>query len=123
MKTRLLAMASIALAASLSGCAHQNAGYAYGGGYAMEECEFGQDCYGGYQYTCVFVPNGAPARMEVNPVRHSHSPRTLDPRFDATNSGSSSSSASASAPATTMSREPVVVAAPAVDRGTTRTRN
>jgi len=128
MKKRLLAVASIALAACLSGCAHRNADYASGGGYYVDECEFGQDCYGGYGYTCVFFhSDAASARMAVNQVRRNHQARTVNPRVDvpgiAVDSSSGSSSASASAPAPAVSREPVVVAAPAVDRGSPRTRN
>ena len=130
MRKRVLSVVSMLLALTLASCAHQ-AGGGYGGGFYYD-CEFGGDCYGP-QYTCVFYqePAAAPARMEINVARHSHSTRVVGPREGSApqDYGSSSSSSSASAPpppATSMpivARDPVVVAAPSVDRGSPRVHN
>ena len=116
------------LALSMAGCAHQTGGYV-GGGY-FEECEPGYDCYGGYQYTCVFFePPASPTRLEINLAhRHGHTrlvhPRDEGPGTAPQDHGSGSSSANVSAPSMpTVAREPVVVAAPSVDRGSPRVHN
>lgn len=134
MPKRGLSVVSMLLALTLASCAHQaGGGYVYGGGGYFDDCEFGGDCYGGPQYTCVFYewPAAVPARMEINVARHSHSTRVVGPRDGSTpqDYGSSSSSSSASAPppsATSMplvARDPVVVAAPSVDHGSPRPHN
>jgi hypothetical protein len=133
MRKGILAVSSLFLALSLAGCAHQSGGYGYGGGGYLDDCEYAGDCYGGPQYTCVFYewPAPAPARMEINVARHFHSTRVVGPREGGSSQdygpgSSSSSSSSASAPPASMpivAREPVVMAAPSVDRGTPRAHN
>ena len=129
MKKSLILVASMVLAASLSGCAHTGGGYGGGGAY-FEDCGYDGDCYGGPQYTCVFYePVPAPARLEIALAfaQRSHATRTLGPRGEIgpapspSDSGSSFSS-STSAPST-VSRAPVVPASPAVDRGSPRVPN
>jgi hypothetical protein len=132
MRKRALAVSSMVLALSLASCAHQaGGGYASGAGGGFDDCEFGGDCYGGPQYTCVFYewPAAAPSRMEINLARHSHSTRVVGPRDGSApqDSGSSSSSSASAPPSATsmpiVARDPVVIAAPSVDRASPRAHN
>jgi len=131
MKKFLLPMASLVLAASLSACAHTGGGGGGGGAY-FEDCGYDGDCYGGAQYTCVVnQPIPSPARMQVMLAEHNRSTHRVGPRGDpgraATDGGTSSSSSSMSSPPSvsvpTVSRAPVVVASPSVDRGSPRAPN
>jgi hypothetical protein len=130
MKKWLLAATLGALVISLSGCAHESAGYAYGGGL-WSDCELGSDCYGGPVYTCVLyepAPASLPARLEINQASRAHGPRIVHPREPGTPSSDSSGASFSSAstqPAVPMTpaREPVtLVSAPSEGR-TPHTRN
>ena len=123
----LLASVSIVLTASLSACA-SSGGYGGGGSY-LDDCGYDGDCYGGPQYTCVInEPVPAPMRMEIALAQRSHVTRTVGPRGDIgpapspSDGGTSSFTGTSSAPAT-VSRAPVVVASPSVDRGSPRVPN
>jgi len=130
MKKWLAAAALGALAISLSGCAHQSAGYAYGGGF-LSDCELESDCYGGPAYTCVFyepAPASLPARLEINQANRAHGPRIVHPREPVAPSSESSGASFASAstqPAAPVSpaREPVTVVSAPPDGRTPRTHN
>ena len=126
----LLASVSILLTGSLSACAHSS-GYGGGGGSYLDDCGYDGDCYGGPQYTCVInEPVPAPMRMEIALAQRSHTTRTVGPRGDigpapspsSSDGGSSSFTSTSSMPAT-VSRAPVVVASPSVDRGSPRVPN
>ena len=132
MKRWLLALASIVLVASFCGCAHTG-GYASGGGAYFDDCVLDEDCYGGPQYTCVvYVPPAQmTTRMQLSLAERSHSTRILGPRGEPatapSDSGSLTASPGTTAPSATsapiISRGSVVVAAPAVDRGSPRVHN
>ena len=130
MKKSSVLVTSILLTASLSACAHST-GYGGGGGAYLDDCGYDGDCYGGLQYTCVInEPVSAPMRMEIALAQRSHSTRTVGPRGEigpapsSSDGGTSSYSSTSSMPApSTISRAPVVVASPSVDRGSPRVPN
>lgn len=121
MRKWLLPVSILSLLLSLTACAHQEAAYGYGGGGVfMDDCEYGQDCYAGPQYTCVFYqPPVAPARLAIAVARHRGSPRVVGPH-----EGMSGGSAGAPSTTTTymptqpvsVSRAPIVTASPSGGR-------
>jgi hypothetical protein len=121
MRKWLLAASILSLLLSLTACAHQEAAYGYGGvGAFMEDCEFGQDCYAGPQYTCVFYqPPVAPARLAIAVARHRGSPRVVGPH-EGMSGGSGPSAPSTTTtympPAPAPARAPIVTASPSGGR-------
>lgn len=136
MRKPLLVALPLLLLFSLAGCAHRSAGYAAAGVYALDDCEFEGDCYGGLEGTnasCVFVQNPAvPARLSIVLSEQQHTTRVVSrgdwlgtPPSDSSWNGNPSSSAPppASVVPAPIAREPVILPSPPGDGRSPRASN